>query len=118
MILLFAFGVYYSVKDRLAESPTFLRLSLLALPLPWIAAETGWFVAEYGRQPWTIYNVLPTHLSVTTSLSAAEVAGSLIGFVVLYSGMLIVEVWLMRRYGMTGPSVLGTGRYHFERNSN
>lgn len=69
-----------------------------ALPLPWIACEAGWFVAEYGRQPWTIYNVLPTHLSVS-ALGAGEVLASLIGFVVLYSALLVVEMWLMIRFG-------------------
>ena len=96
------------------QSKWFLKLALLALPVPWIACEAGWFVAEYGRQPWTIYNVLPTHLSVS-SLSAGEVLGSIIGFVILYSALLVVEMWLMIRFGRKGPSSLGTGRYHFER---
>ena len=74
----------------------------------------GWFVAEYGRQPWTIYEVLPVDLSVST-LSAGDVLGSIIGFVVLYSALLVVEMYLMIRYAKLGPSSLGTGRYHFER---
>ena len=82
----------------------------MALPLPWIACELGWFVAEYGRQPWTIYEVLPTHLSVS-ALSSWEVLGSLIGFVLLYSALMVVEVWLMVRYAKLGPGSLGTGKY-------
>lgn len=113
MALIFVLGIFFSVKKTLADKPWFHKLTLMALPLPWIACEAGWFVAEYGRQPWTIYNVLPTHLSVS-ALSAGEVLGSLIGFVVLYSALLIVEMWLMIRFGRKGPSTLGTGRYHFE----
>ena len=113
MALVFVLGVFFSVKKSLAEKPWFLKLTLMALPLPWIACEAGWFVAEYGRQPWTIYNVLPTHLSVS-ALGAGEVLASLIGFVVLYSALLVVEMWLMIRFGRKGPSSLGTGRYHFE----
>lgn len=113
MALVFVLGFYFSAKNRIAEQRTLLKLTFLALPLPWLACEAGWFVAEYGRQPWTIYNVLPTHLSVS-SLSAGDVLGSLIGFVVLYSALLVVEMWLMVRLGRKGPSSLGTGRYHFE----
>ena len=113
MALLLIFGVVYSIKGTIAEKRCFLKLALLALPLPWIASEAGWFVAEYGRQPWTIFGVLPTHLSVS-SLSSSEVFGSLIGFVALYSALLVVEIWLMIRFGRMGPSSLGTGRYHLE----
>lgn len=114
MALIFVLGLFFSMKNVLTEKPWFLRLAVLALPLPWLACEAGWFVAEYGRQPWTIFNVLPTHLSVS-SLSAGEVAGSLAGFVILYTALLVVEMWLMIRIGTKGPSSLGTGRYHFER---
>lgn len=115
MLFIFLAGIVLGVKGKLESSPWFLKLAVLGLPLPWLACEAGWFVAEYGRQPWTIYNVLPTHLSVS-SLSSGEVLGSLIGFVVLYSALLVVELWLMVRFGRKGPSSLGTGRYHFERN--
>lgn len=114
MALIFLLGAFFSMKKTLAQKPAFLKLAMLGLPLPWIACEAGWFVAEYGRQPWTIYNVLPTHLSVS-SLTAGEVMGSLIGFIVLYSALIVVEMWLMVRFSRQGPSSLGTGRYHFER---
>ena len=85
---------------------------LLALPLPWIACELGWFVAEYGRQPWSIYEVLPVDLSVS-SLSSTDLVFSIGGFVLLYSALLVVDLWLMTRFARLGPS--GTGRYFFER---
>ena len=111
--LIFVLGLVFAVKNTLATKPLFLKLTLLALPLPWIACEAGWFVAEYGRQPWTIYNILPTHLSVS-SLSTGDLIGSLLGFFILYTLMLIAEMWLMVRFSRKGPSTLGTGRYHFE----
>lgn len=115
MALVFVLGLVYSMKNTIHEKRWFLRLAFLSLPLPWIACEAGWFVAEYGRQPWTIFNVLPTHLSVS-SLSAADVAGSLTGFAILYTALIIVEMYLMIKLGKKGPSTLGTGRYHFEQN--
>lgn len=115
LIVLFAASLYYSAKDLITNRRWLLKFALFALPLPWLGCEFGWLVAEYGRQPWTIYGILPTHLSAST-LSAGSVMGSLIGFIVLYSGLLIVEMWLMLRLIKIGPSFLGTGRYFFERN--
>ncbi|WP_141056694.1 cytochrome ubiquinol oxidase subunit I [Tepidiphilus succinatimandens] len=113
-IALFAVALWYSVKDTFAEKRWLLRWALYFLPLPWVASEMGWFVAEYGRQPWTIAEVLPTHLSVST-LSVQSLYGSLAGFVGFYTLLLIVELYLMFRFGRLGPSSLGTGRYYWER---
>jgi cytochrome d ubiquinol oxidase subunit I len=77
------------------------------LPLPWIAAELGWIVAEVGRQPWTIDGVLPTFLSVS-SIPASSVWISLAGFVVLYSVLAVVEVFLMLRAIRQGPDTQPT----------
>lgn len=113
-ILIFGLAAYYSIKGTIAQKTKTLWMCLLALPLPWIACEAGWFVAEYGRQPWTIYEILPVDLSVS-SLSTGDLIGSLAGFAILYTALLIVEYWLMIRYAKLGPSSLGTGRYFFER---
>ena len=56
--------------------PLFLWVALFSLPLPWIAIELGWIVAEYGRQPWAIEGVLPTFLGVS-STDASNVLFSL-----------------------------------------
>jgi cytochrome d ubiquinol oxidase subunit I len=77
-------------------------LTLWSLPLPWIAAELGWVVAEYGRQPWAIDGVLPTFLAAS-SVSAAQVLFTLAGFVVFYSSLLVVDIVLMRKYIRMGP---------------
>lgn len=115
MALVFILGLFFTFKNEIVNKKWYLRLAMLSLPLPWIASEAGWFVAEFGRQPWTIYNVLPTHLSVS-ALSTSDVASSLLGFGALYTALLIVEMWLMIRISKRGPSALGTGRYHFEHN--
>ncbi|WP_206997309.1 cytochrome ubiquinol oxidase subunit I [Trinickia mobilis] len=91
----------------------FLRWAVWAIPLPWIAAEFGWVVAELGRQPWTIAGILPTRLSAS-SLSAGDLYLSLAGFVVFYTALFIVEITLMFKYARLGPSSLQTGRYHHE----
>jgi len=113
MLALFGLAFWSTLRARYAARPWLLRWALWMLPAPWIACELGWFVAEYGRQPWTIYGVLPTHLSVST-LSVGSLYGSLAGFVGFYTLLLIVEVYLMVKFARQGPGSLGTGRYQFE----
>jgi cytochrome d ubiquinol oxidase subunit I len=113
MLVLFALAFYYTLRGTYGEKRWLLKWALWFLPAPWLAAELGWFVAEYGRQPWTIYGVLPTHLSVST-LSVGSVYGSLAGFMVFYTLLAIADVYLMLRFARQGPGVLGTGRYAAE----
>ena len=113
MLALFALTFWTSVKGTFTKRPWLLRTALWMLPAPWIACEVGWFVAEYGRQPWTIYGVLPTHLSVST-LSVESLYGSLAGFIGFYTVLLIVEMYLMIKFARVGPGSLGTGRYDHE----
>lgn len=114
MLLVFALSFYYCAKRVAGEKRWLLRMALFSLPLPWVAAETGWFVAEYGRQPWSIGEILPTHLS-TSSLSAGDLYFSLAGFIGFYTFLLIIELYLMIRFAKLGPSSLHTGRYYHER---
>jgi cytochrome bd ubiquinol oxidase subunit I len=114
MLALFAFSFASTIKATCDAKPWLLRWALWMLPAPWLAAELGWFVAEYGRQPWTIYGALPTHLSVS-SLGVASLYGSLLGFVGFYTLLLLIEMFLMIKYARLGPASLGTGRYDGER---
>jgi cytochrome bd ubiquinol oxidase subunit I len=113
MLLLFALAFWSTLKSTCTKKPGLLKAALWMLPAPWIACELGWFVAEYGRQPWTIYGVLPTHLSVST-LSVNSLYGSLAGFIGFYTVLLVVEVYLMFKFARMGPGSLGTGRYDHE----
>lgn len=113
MLALFGLAFWSTLKANCRARPWLLKWALVMLPAPWIACELGWFVAEYGRQPWTIYGVLPTHLSVST-LSVNSLYGSLAGFVGFYTVLLIVEMFLMVKFARVGPGSLGTGRYQQE----
>jgi cytochrome d ubiquinol oxidase subunit I len=103
-IALFAVMFWQASKRQLEKHRWLLRVCLWSLPLPWLAAELGWYVAESGRQPWTIDGVLPTFLSVS-SVSASNVVLSLLGFVILYSALAIVDVYLMVRVIREGPAL-------------
>nr|WP_255411078.1 cytochrome ubiquinol oxidase subunit I [Legionella sp. km772] len=101
-IALFAFGFYLSAKNKLHITRWYHRIAFYSLPLPWIAAELGWVVAEYGRQPWVVQGVLPTFMGAS-SLSQDQVLTSLTGFVCFYTLLAIVELYLMVKYIRLGP---------------
>jgi cytochrome d ubiquinol oxidase subunit I len=113
MLALFAMAFYSTLKAGGMQRPWLLKWALFMLPAPWLSCELGWFVAEYGRQPWTIYGVLPTHMSVST-LSVNSLYGSLAGFIGFYTVLLVVEMYLMVKFARMGPGSLGTGRYQNE----
>lgn len=100
-------------RKKLGATPWLLRACLWSIPLPFIACEAGWFVAEYGRQPWAIAEVLPVNMAVS-NLAPSDIWISLGVIFFLYSAFLIIEIYLMVRFAKIGPSVLKTGRYHFE----
>lgn len=118
MLFLFIFSCafYLLIRKKLATNRWLLRLAMYSIPLPWIAAELGWFTAEYGRQPWTISGILPTHLSVST-LPVSSLYFSLGGFVLFYTVLLVIELFLMQKYIRIGPSSLHTGKYHSEKST-
>jgi cytochrome d ubiquinol oxidase subunit I len=100
-IALFVF-IFWDASHRNFSRHWLQYVMLWSLPLPWIAAELGWVVAEYGRQPWAIDGVLPTFLAVS-SVSAGQVLFTLTGFVLFYSALLVVDVMLMLKYIRMGP---------------
>ncbi len=106
LILLFATAFYCSMRHSFERNPWLLRLALYSLPLPWVAAELGWIVAEYGRQPWVVDGMLPTFLGASPT-AASNVWMSLLGFVVFYSALAVVDVYLMLRMIRRGPEGLG-----------
>ncbi len=97
----FAWAFWLSTR-RDFSNRGFLKLCVVSLPLPWLACELGWFVAEYGRQPWAIDGILPTGLA-TSSLSVPQILFTFGGFVLFYSTLLVVEIFLMRKYVAMGP---------------
>lgn len=114
MLGLFICAFWASIRRNETRKPWLLKWALFSLPLPWVATQTGWYVAEHGRQPWSIGEVLPTHLSAS-SLSTGDVWGSLLALAAFYTVLLVIEMYLMIKFTRQGPSSLHTGRYHFER---
>ena len=100
-IVFFAVAFWKACRRNFGGS-LFLKVCVWSLPLPWLAAEFGWFVAEFGRQPWAVDGMLPTFLG-SSSLSLSKVLFTLCGFVVFYSSLLVVDILLMRKTIRLGP---------------
>jgi len=113
MLALIAVSFYLCAKRVFDQKRWLLKLIVFSMPAPWIAAELGWIVAEYGRQPWSIGEVLPTLLASST-LSTGDLIGSMAAMVLLYTAFMIAAAYLMVKYVRLGPSSLHTGRYAFE----
>ena len=109
------FGWVFAIL-ALALFATALWVGVLSIPLPWVAAELGWFVAEVGRQPWAVEGVLPTAVAVS-KLGVTEVALTLAAFCVLYTVLFVIEVSLLVKTIRKGPTqdVAETERWQAER---
>jgi cytochrome d ubiquinol oxidase subunit I len=103
MLLLAWVGTYLSRKGRLERSRTLLWLTFLSFPLPFIATLSGWFTAEVGRQPWTVYGVLRTADALTPFLTARTALTSLVVFCSLYSFIFAFGVVYLHRLLRAGP---------------
>lgn len=101
-IALFSIAYLLCIRRRIDQHRWFLWVVCLSFPLPWVAAELGWVVAEYGRQPWVVDGLLPTFLGAS-NLAISSVWVSLSGFVFFYTALAIVEVFLMLKYIRRGP---------------
>jgi len=77
--------------------------AIALVPLGYIASESGWLVAEFGRQPWTIQDMLPTWVSVS-DLQSSSVIITFFLFLILFSTMLAVEINIMLKQIKRGPN--------------
>jgi cytochrome d ubiquinol oxidase subunit I len=104
MLALAWIGSYLCRKNRVARSRLLLWCLFLSFPLPFIAILTGWFTAEVGRQPWTVYGVLRTADSMTPFLTPGAAAVSLIVYCTIYSFIFAFGVFYIYRLLRAGPS--------------
>lgn len=104
--LICAWSLWSVFRDNAWQKKWLLYTAFYSLPLPWVAALCGWFVTEHGRQPWTVFGMLPTTLS-SSSLSSLDLSLSLAVFAMFYTGLFIVEIFLMVKYARLGPQTEG-----------
>jgi cytochrome bd ubiquinol oxidase subunit I len=89
-------------RNKLESSPRYLKIMLYALPLPYLACELGWMVAEVGRQPWTVYGLIRTADAVSP-IAASQVMLSLAAFTLVYSLLGAADFYLLAKFARKGP---------------
>lgn len=101
-------GYMIARKDALESSHRLLRIMPWLIPLPYLACQFGWLVAEVGRQPWIVYGVLRTSDAVSKAISTGQVWASLIGFILFYGFLGFVDIYLLTKYARKGPDGVST----------
>ena len=101
-ILLTVFGWF--TRKKLLEYPWYLRVMVLAIPLPYIAIQLGWLLTEIGRQPWIVYGVLRT-ADAASPVAASQVAISLVAFILVYGLLGAAGFYLMYQKAVKGPDL-------------
>lgn len=103
-VLAFIVIIFFVYKKDIAKAKWLHYVGIALIPLAFIASESGWIVAEMGRQPWTIQDMLPTWVSVS-DISSGGVAFTFFLFLVLFTTMLAVEVSIMCKQIKKGPEL-------------
>ncbi len=105
--LLFILLSVWAFKHRTdpLRCPRMLKALVFTIPLPYIAIEAGWMVAEVGRQPWIVYGLMKTAEAVSP-ISSVQVTATLLGFIVFYSILGVIDFWLLVHYAKKGPEPL------------
>jgi len=101
-ILLFILVMFFDYKKTLIDKKWLLWVSVFSIPLAYIAGQAGWIVAEVGRQPWAIQDVLPVQAAIS-ALSAGSVMTTFFLFLALFSALLIAEIRIMLNLIKKGP---------------
>jgi cytochrome d ubiquinol oxidase subunit I len=101
-ILVCMLSLYMLFRDSLVKNKWFLWVMIISIPLVYISSEAGWIVAEMGRQPWIIQNLMPVSVAVS-EISTGAVLTTFIMFAVLFSALLAAEVSIMVKQIKTGP---------------
>jgi len=104
MFFIAVIAVYISRKENFEGYTRFLKIAVWSIPLPYLAGQLGWIVAEVGRQPWIVYGMLKTKDAVSTSIDVTQVLISLVAFTLLYGSLGVVDIYLLTKYSKQGPN--------------
>ncbi len=98
-----AFGIFLLYRGVIWETRWFLKVLIASIPLPLIACQLGWIVAEVGRQPWVVYRLLRTSDAFSPTVSAGEVLFSIVLFGVIYLFLGALYLFVFIREVKEGP---------------
>ena len=101
-VLMFVLSLIYILKNTIDQKRWFMKLAIISIPLAYIASQAGWIVAEAGRQPWVVQDLMPT-MAAVTRISAGSVQVTFWLFGILFTLLLIAELKIMFRQIKIGP---------------
>ena len=101
-LVLFIMTLYFAMINEIEKKRWLLSLMLLTLPLGYVAQEAGWIVAEAGRQPWAIQDLLPVGMAAS-NVASTSVMITFWLFAILFTGLLIAEIKIMFTHIKIGP---------------
>ncbi len=99
---IFVLSLWFVNKNKIEKYKWFLWISLLSIPLAYLASELGWLVAEFGRQPWVIQDLMPTTTAVSR-IGKESVMITFMLFAVIFTTLLIAEISIMLKQIKNGP---------------
>jgi len=109
-IAFFACVLFLLLRDKILNYKWFLRVAVLSFPLGYLASQAGWIVAEVGRQPWVIQDLMPTMVA-TSHLQTSAVMITFFLFVALFTALLIAEIKIMLTQIKKGPDTTKGGSH-------
>ncbi|MHC1702924.1 MAG: cytochrome ubiquinol oxidase subunit I [Tenuifilaceae bacterium] len=101
-IIFFGFVLFQVLEKKLEQKRWLLRFSIFMIPMVYIASQTGWIVAELGRQPWVIQDILPTSAAVS-NIGTGAVQVTFFLFLIIFTTLLIAELKIMFKQIKIGP---------------
>ena len=105
-IFFFLMALYYTLKGKIHKKRSFLRIAIFTIPLAYLASQAGWVLAEAGRQPWVIQDLMPT-MAAVTKISTGAVQVTFWLFAIIFTTLLIAELKIMMRQIKIGPKSEG-----------
>jgi cytochrome bd ubiquinol oxidase subunit I len=104
-LVLFVVMLFLTMKDKIDTKRWLLWVSLFTMPLAYIASQAGWVLAEVGRQPWVIQDLMP-NIAAVSQIDASSVQITFFLFLAIFTSLLIAEIKIMVTQIKKGPAVL------------
>ncbi|MDO5523469.1 MAG: cytochrome ubiquinol oxidase subunit I [Bacteroidia bacterium] len=106
-ILFFAVIIFFHRKKKLHQTKWLQHVGLWSIGLAYLATQLGWLVAEFGRQPWTIQDILPVRAAIS-GVSTGNIIATLVIFMLIFTGLLIANITIMTKQIKKGPDPLAS----------
>ncbi|MBN2146716.1 MAG: cytochrome ubiquinol oxidase subunit I [Anaerolineales bacterium] len=103
MVAITGFALYISLRNKHETYTRILRFLPLAIALPYLANASGWLLTEVGRFPWIVFGLVKLEAGVSPTVSASMLWISLIGYILVYSLLIVATIYLMRKFAKAGP---------------